>query len=467
MNYMTVKQYTRHFFVLLIFGLSGCASSGGGSANLKGEDIPAWAKSGNHPGYPQGMYWTGVGSGADLKTASDQARTEVAARLKVQIKNSTETTESEYTGSDREYYASAFKSTTESIVDQTIQGIEVVESKPVKGIYYAYAVLDRNQYLSALEAELREYGDRLTSLYDDAEKLLDQGKVFPAIENFSDALDLVPQLYPRQSFYNALAQVKYNLPNNLTGPGLISEVRKVLSAVNLSITAGENQSAAPGQRLGQPIIAIVTLNRNGNFIPIAGMPLRVTYESGDLAGKPSTDDSGIATISVSAVPGSRADAGSVTISPNLGRMPDIMAPQLKHLTATVAYRVAGDIPAFAVIVRDKDGKRVKAVEDDLAQAVIKAGFRVDPTATLRIEGKASLDDIREINLGGKATYQAEATLAIVVIDSKSGGQKAALTTTKKTVNTNRQKASDNAVNDLGGTVKRRALTEMLGDALVD
>lgn len=458
-------QSSRHFFVLLAVGLMGCAASSGGSPNLKADEVPAWAKSGIHPGYSQGMYWTGVGSGADLKTASDQARAEVAAQLKIQIKNSTETTESEYTGSDREYYASAFKSTTESIVDQTIQGIEIVESKPVKGTYYAYAVLDRNQYLGALEAELREYGDRLAGLYDDAEGLLDEGKVFPAIENFSDALELVPQVYPRQSFYNALAKVKYNLPNNLNGPGLISEVRKVLSAINLTIESGENQTAAPGQRLGKDVVAKVVLNRNGKFVAISGMPLRAVYESGDLVGKPSTDANGLASISVSAVPGNRADAGSVTISPNLGKMPDIMAPQLKHLSATVAYGIAGNVPSFAIIVQDANGNRVRAIEDDLAQAVIKAGFKVDASSKMKIEGKVKLDDVREINLGGRSNYQAEATLNLTVTDLSSGVQKASMSVSKKTVNTSKSKASDSALNDLGGSVKRRALTEMLGDAL--
>lgn len=455
----------RHFLLVLTLGLLSCTGTGSGNPVVKGDDIPGWAKSGVHPGYVQSMYWTGVGSGADLKTASDQARTEVAAQLKVQIKNSTETIEQEYAGDDREFYASAFKSTTESIVDQTIQGIEIVESKQVKGTYYAYAVLDRNQYLSALAGELREYGDRLSKLVSAAENMLDEGKVFSAIENFSDALALVPEVYPRQSFYNALAQVKYNLPTNLTGPGLISELRTVLSGLRLTVVSGSDQTAAPGQRLGLPINAQVALTRKGKSIPVAGIPLRAIYESGDLAAKLVTDDKGDALIAISAVPGSRNDAGSVTILPNLGKMPDIMAPQLKHLSATVTYQVSGDVPAFSIVVKDATGKRQKSIEDDLAQAVIKAGFKVDPASNMRIDGQAKLDDVREINLGGRATYQAEATLDLVITDTNSGVQKASTSVSKKTVNTSKTKASDAALNELGSTIKRRAMTELLGDAL--
>ncbi|MCF7903291.1 MAG: LPP20 family lipoprotein [Candidatus Marinimicrobia bacterium] len=447
----------------IILGISGCA--GGGNATGGKDGIPGWAKSGKHPVYPDGMYWTGVGSGPDLKTASDQARTEVASQLRVQIKNSTKTMEEEYTGDDREFYANAFNSTTETIVDETIQGIQVVESKPAGGTYYAYAVLDRNQYLSALADELRQYGDRLSGLHDDAQSLLDQGKIFPAIENFSDALALVPEVYPRQSFYNAIADMRYHLPDNLTGPAMLSELRTILSGVTMTVLSGTDQTAAPGQRLPDVIAVKISLARNGRSIPISGMPMRAVYESGDLAAKPVTDDRGVAELSVSAVPGNRTDAGAVIITPNLGRLPEIMAPQLKHLTATISYRVSGDVPAFAIIVRDRDGNRLKSVEDDLAQAVIQAGFKVDPAADMLIEGKATLDDVREISLGGRPTYQAEATLDITVTDLSSGVQTASTSVSKKTVNSNKSKASRNAINDLGGAIKRRAMTELLGDAL--
>ncbi|MCF7797934.1 MAG: LPP20 family lipoprotein, partial [Lentisphaeria bacterium] len=341
----------------ILLNITGC--TGSDKATSGNDAIPGWAKSGKHPAYPAGMYWTGVGSGPDLKTASDQARTEVASQLKVQIKNATKTVEEEYTGDDREFYSNAFNSTTETIVDETIQGIQVVESKPVGGTYYAYAVLDRNQYLSALADELRQYGDRLSGLHDDAQSLLDQGNIFPAIENFSDALALVPEVYPRQSFYNAIADMKYHLPDNLTGSAMLSELRTILSGVSLTIMSGEDQVAAPGQRLPDEIAVKISLVRNGKAIPIRGMPLRAVYKSGDLAAKPVTDDRGVAEFSVSAVPGDRSDAGAVIITPNLGRLPEIMAPQLKHLTATISYRVSGDVPAFAIIVRDRDGNRLK------------------------------------------------------------------------------------------------------------
>ncbi len=457
-------RYGNKYLILLMLVTFGCAGAGNSSTASK-NDIPAWAKTGKHPGYPQGMYWTGVGTGADIKTASDQARTEVAAQLKVQIKNSTTTIEQEFTREDRSFYSNAFNSTTQTLVDQTIQGIEIVESKQADGGYYVYAVLDRNQYLSSLEQELDDHGNRLKTLFQDAESLLDQGKVFPAIENFTDALELVPQVYPRQSFYNALADMKYTLPNNLTGPGLLSRVRTVLSNVQMTIASGADQSAAPGQPLPKSILVKVVLRREGGLVPIGGMPLRVIYESGELAKKTMTAYDGVASIDISAVAGSRAGQGAVIITPNLGRLPDIMAPQLKHLSLTVNYKVVGAAPAFSIVIKGQNGKRLNDVERDLSKAVIKAGFRVSETAPLRIEGAVKLGATREINMGGRPSYQTEAILSLIVVEVSSGVQKAALEVSKKTVNTSKSKAEAAAIGDVGGRVKRRQLTEMLGAAL--
>ena len=142
-----------------------------------------------------------------------------------------------------------------------------------------------------------------------------------------------------------------------------------------------------------------------------------------------------------------------------------MAPQLKHLALTVSYTLSGEAPAFAVIIKDQNGKRLSNVEQDISNAVVKAGFRISDSAPLRIQGTANLGDTKEINMGGRSTYQSEATLSLSVIDVKSGVQKAALEVTKKTVNSSKTKAEKAAITDVGGSVKRRQLAEMLGDAL--
>ncbi|MBC8192737.1 MAG: LPP20 family lipoprotein [Candidatus Marinimicrobia bacterium] len=460
------RKFTQVVLLMFLANLLwSCAGAGGASQSSKSKKIPAWARNAEHPQYPKALYWTGIGSATDLTEAADEARAEVAAQIKVRIKSVTTSTESELLESDREFYQSAFESSVQALVDASVQGIEIIESKQVGNDFYAFAVLSKFTYLGGLERELQDYSDQLSTLYTDAEGMLDKGDIFPAIGNLVDALELAPQVYPRQNFYNALADVNFNLPQHLQGAALISQIRSVLSDVNLTLVSGGNQTAKPGQRLPEPVIVKCMISRTNGSVPIANMPIKAAYESGEVTAKTSTDERGLATIKTSAIPGERPDAGSLRIALNIGRMPEIMGPELRKLELVVNYRIAGEVAAFAVIVKTADGKRISRVEDYLEKTVLAAGFRIDPTSKLVIEGQILPTDIREIELGGVPTYQAEVSLRLAVVDKSTGSKKGSIEVSKKMVHKNKNTASEKARDQVGSMVKRRALAQMLADAL--
>lgn len=429
--------------------------------------LPAWTLGEEHPDYPRSIYWYAPGEGPDLVSASDQARAQVTAQLQVQIKSVVTSTEEELIEEDRSYYSAAYKSTVESLVDESIQGIEIVQTHKASGVHYALAVLNRSIYLGALEAELRDYAQQLETLYQDAGAKLDKGEVFAAIENLSDAVDLAPEVYPRQSYFNALSDVNFNLQQSLQSAALLSHVRDVISDIDLTLVSGADQVSAPGQRLPRPIIVQASLNRQGGSLAISEMPLRAYYASGDRAAKLATTADGRAEVIVSAVPGDRPDAGYVTIKPNLGRMPEIMGPLLVNLELRVNFGIEGEVAAFAVMIKDSQGQRLENVEADIEAIVLKSGFRIDPKSSLVISGEVSQVPIKRIEVGTSASFQAEARLRLEVIEKTSGATKASMEVNKKTVAKTEKQAAVSAMQDVGGSVKRKALTEMLGDALAD
>jgi hypothetical protein len=278
-------------------------------------------------------------------------------------------------------------------------------------------------------------------------------------------MELAPEVYPRQNFYNALADINFILPSNLQGAALLSHVRSVLSDVKLSLVSGGDQTAPPGTRLAKPVVVGVTLNRSGKSVPIADIPLRASYASGDAAGKANSDERGQASFAISAVPGERPTAGSVRIALNLGRMPEIMGPELRNLEQVVNYSIAGEVPGFAVIIKSTAGKRLPKVEAAVEETVMKAGFRIDPESRMVIRGSVATPVIRDIEVGGSPTFQAETTLRLEVFDVLTETNKGSLEVSKKTVNKDRTLASSKAMEQVGDAVKRKALTEMLADAL--
>jgi len=451
--------------LIVIVMASSCANPADAAPRGKKDKLPAWVLDGQSAQYPRELFWNGVGSGTEMTTASDKARAEVAAQLRVQIKSVVSSTEAEFTGSDRGYYRSAFESKVESLVDESVQGIAIAETKQVGSNYYTFAVLNKATYLGGLEAELQGYVDQLTSLYSDAESMLDRGDIFPAIENLSDAIELAPEIYPRQNYYNALSDINFVLAAELQGSALLSYVRSVLSNIKLTLVEGGDQTAAPGQRLAKPVVVSVTLDRSGRKVPIAEIPLRATYASGDRAAKMNTDDSGLASFMVSAVPGERPTEGSVRVALNLGRMPEIMGPELRNLEQIVNYTISGDVAGFAVVIKSSNGRRLSKVEAAVEETVLKAGFRIDPESKMVIKGEVSAPVIRKIEVGGSPTFQAEANLRLEVFDITTDTNKGSMEVSKKTVNKDRQRAASQASEKVGASVKRRALTEMLADAL--
>lgn len=451
--------------ILLAMFIASCASPADAAPMAKKGKVPAWALSGEMAQYPKALYWTAPGSGANLVAASDKARSEVAAQLRVQIKSVTKSSEAEFTGSDRDYYASSFQNTVESLVDETIQGIEIAKTQKAGDTYYAYAVLDKEAYLGGLLRELEDLGSQLRSLYDDAEAMLDRGDIFPGIENLAEALEIAPKVYPRQNFYNALSDRNFALPSHLQGAALLSHIRSTLSNVSLELVSGARQSSAPGQRLPKPVVVKASLSRSGKVVPIEELPLRASYASGDRAGKMATDEDGMASFPVSAVAGDRPGEGWVKIVPNLGRMPEIMGPELRTMEQIVTYTIEGDVAAFAVQVRDGKGKRLSKVEKDIEGTLVKAGFQIDPKATLILKGTVAQPAIRKIEVGGSPTFQAEAQLTLEVYDREEKRSKGSMEVSKKTVNKNETTAANKVKDQVGKSVKRKALAELLSDAL--
>jgi hypothetical protein len=178
-----------------------------------------------------------------------------------------------------------------------------------------------------------------------------------------------------------------------------------------------------------------------------------------------TDEEGMASFPVSAVAGDRPGEGWVKIVPNLGRMPEIMGPELRTMEQMVTYSISGDVASFAVRILDENGKRLSKVEAAVEATVVKSGFQIDPKSNLMIQGTVAKPSIRKIEVGGSPTFQAEARLILEVYDRQEKRSKGSLEVSKKTVNKDEGKASRTVQEQVGKSVKRKALTEMLADAL--
>ncbi len=143
--------------------LSGCANT-----EKQASDIPNWV-SGISKRYPDGLYLIGRGHGADIDTAKDRARADVAKSVEVQIQQTTsdvQTFSQKTIGSETQSDASLnISRQIDTQTNKIIQGVTIAEIwQDPKGGFYALATLSRNQANTALSSEIK--------LKDDATRLL-------------------------------------------------------------------------------------------------------------------------------------------------------------------------------------------------------------------------------------------------------------------------------------------------------
>jgi len=92
---------------------------------------------------------------ADDKTrAVELARADVAKQIRVKIESELETVEQEFSQDNSHSVQSEISSRTKSVVSETVAGIEIKETKKVRGTYYTLAVLNKQNYLAGLEKEM-------------------------------------------------------------------------------------------------------------------------------------------------------------------------------------------------------------------------------------------------------------------------------------------------------------------------
>ncbi len=131
--------------------------------------------------YPSNMYLTGVGYAPDRQSAEDKARAEIAKIFYSEI-NSKNLTYQEYvqTISGRSKNTSnniAIEDLTEVSTQKVLSGVQIVQAyqqTEPEALFYALAVLDRNQSKAILQHKIRELDQDIQILLDRTQRETDK-----------------------------------------------------------------------------------------------------------------------------------------------------------------------------------------------------------------------------------------------------------------------------------------------------
>ena len=385
---------------------------------------PTWFATGKLPQYSIRYNFVGVGEGITFSAAQTAAQVAIAAQLEVTVASTIEMHTTAIETENSSYFRDTFKQSTESTINQSVKGIEVVKKQKSNGKYYVFAVLNKTQYMNSLKVELDQLWAKISSYVIDARGFTKEGRIFPALENYMDVQEFIPGFYTKKAFYDALSSIPFRISQDITMGNVLTEMRDILSGVKIEVESGNKQSALIGGPLPNPIVFNIYLKQKKNKIPIPGMPLIIKYEDGKVVERVTTDEDGNIESYVTANPTGKK-GGKVFARPNLTGLPAFYKGYLKNAEASATYKITDSPPiAFTLTVVDEGGTRLNKVEDKLTKSIEKMGYSVGPDAELALDGNVTIIDEKEVDGKSGTQYLVTAELDMFMV-VKMNGEKVA------------------------------------------
>lgn len=162
------------FFIIPAIILTGCVTPQKGTPSAKGKK-PDWVD-GESIRYPATAYLSGVGYGPDRRSAEDKARAEIAKIFYSDINSRSQTYQEYMQTISGKKSKSAEKLNVQEITEITtkkvLSGVRIVQTHEVstpKPVFYALAVLDRNQSKEILRSKIKETDQDIQNLLIKAE----------------------------------------------------------------------------------------------------------------------------------------------------------------------------------------------------------------------------------------------------------------------------------------------------------
>ena len=404
-----------HIFFVVLIGFLACAPH-----LTAGKGPPDWATTLKHPRYSAQTHLLGVGiSEQSMDRAKDNARVDITKQIKVQIKSEMVDIQ-EYTQvGEQEYYRNQINSQTEMLVDETVAGMQVVETTQAKEVFYALAVLDRRRFAAGLEQEIEDGVQAIHQGMSDADRLVREGRIAPAVANLTQAHDRSCEVLPKRVLMRALSPVPL-MVEGIVGPAkVLSRIREILTHLRLEKVSGDGQIAEPQAALAEPLVArLVVVQPDQETTPVEGMPVRFESAKGKKLQEVITDQHGSAAIDATA--SGDHEVGRIIARPVLSGIPPEVSRDLPITEVVFYYAVEREGYPVRIAVAMEDGAPAPKVEANLTKVLNKLGYVVDAKSPILLKGEVVPGDTKEVEGLGGTRILVNAELDLSVTDLGSG-----------------------------------------------
>ncbi len=422
---------------------------------------PDWFVSGQHPSYQTEFYFVGVGSGDSYDAAIEQASAQISRQIEIKVESESVGFIGSYTENDQELIRSQYESITKSFSEASLKGAEVSEKATAGNVYYVLLTIDKDKYAAGLRTELDQMRSEIQQQYDDAEALIDEGQILQAFRTLIETSDAAADFHARAVLYTSISSIPYLTEDIISGPTVLTKIRKLISKIKLERLSGDKQTAQNGKLLSEPFVVKVSLRQHGGAIPVKNLRLALKDEDNKVIERQYTDDRGEARFWVYAV---GEDKGKIAAGIDLLRIPSVLKRDFRDTQTTFNYNIIS-VPSmtFSVQVRDEKGKRLDTVENIVAKSVQDAGHHVSDDAPFLLSGTVTIDDTHQIDGLDGPQHLVKTELTLFIMEKQSGEKVGSVTLTGKGMHKeSEQKALDKSYNKL--KISRKDLTRALSAA---
>lgn len=382
---------------------------------------PKWYSTGSLPAYSRDAYIIGLGEGNTLDEAQTNAQAAISAQINVNIESTIQVFTKESSVNDESEFTEDFQRLNKSYTSETLKGVEIIKSEANNGRYYAFAVLDKSQFFRGLRRDLDMTLGMTESMIRQARGNINQGNVFSAIENYSEAYENILKHYDTRSLYDAVSKASYTSIWVMNPAEVIGEIQKVLSSVKLEIVSGNNQQGISGAYLPSSITCLATVvSEDGRKIPISKMPVNIKSADRQILFRLNTDSDGVIEFPVSAIP-INGNSGYVTAEIRLTSLSSSFKKYLQNSNQKISYTISDNpITPVSLMITDESGHRLDKLERKITKSLTSLNYSVTDDATLRLEGTVTKTEAKEVEGARGLQYlvNTELDMELLVADTK-------------------------------------------------
>jgi hypothetical protein len=427
-----------------------------------GKEAPKWAQFHTHPKYAAQTHLLGVGiSEEGLDQAKNDARLDLTRQIKVRIQSEMVDIQKHTQVGEQETYRSEITNRTEMLVDETVAGMQVVETAEEKGVFYALAVLDRRRFAAGLEQEIEDGVQAVTEGMADANRMVGEGRIAPALANLTQAYDHSGEALSRRVLMRAISSTPRTVEDLVSPAKVRSNMREILAHLRLEKVSGDGQIAAPQAPLAEPLVArLVIVQSDRKTTPVEGMPIRFESEKGRKIQEVITDQHGSAATDATA--SGDHEGGRIIARPALSGIPPEVSRDLPMTEVVFYYAIEREGYPVRIALSMEDGTPAPKVEANLTKVLNKLGYVVDAESPILLKGEVIPGETKEIEGLGGTRILAKAELHLSVTDLESGTVLESLTCSGKGMDKSEKAALRKAVKQI--KIKKELLAPALRNA---